>query len=206
MASTGRREIIWEVLMITKVLACISFAALVGCGAEKNESVTESPIPLPFFTPVSVNAATCTTHMANAGSTFMCPGQKFIVGIADQIDPFGRFESFNCCQLRAGAYPVFTAYAAHSVQGLGFGSDTVCPGHQLMKGVHFAPNGVSDAIECYGAVAGGVQIKKSASYSKEPFYTHGTTNCNANRVAVGIGDTFAADGVFDALHCRGAYR
>lgn len=196
-----------------KLLFVASSLFLAACGAENKSPVAQvaawTPIPIPpppaLATPVRTDFGACSQHVANAGTFFECPANRFVVGISDNQEVFGRFETIQCCALRLSTgQPVQPVYASQRIESTAYGMEKTCPGNHFMKGVGFDSGGGAGTMLCYRMASFGRPIVKTGFGTTSALYARGSAQCPPHRIASGLGDNITADGAIDNIRCQPA--
>lgn len=155
--------------------------------------------------PVAVTKSNCSSHVANAGSSFQCPAGRVVSGISDNMDVFGAFETVSCCSLSAGAAAV-TYSGAPQTFGFSLGATATCPANKYLTGIGFNPQGTVSSVTCRGLASAGKTVQDTGGISETLLYAHGSATCAGSSLGKALGDTSSPDGHVDTLRCRAAVR
>lgn len=182
----------------------LSFLVLGACGKAQSSEVKEARSFVPIF--ASTVPGSCTSHLAYAGTNFMCPGNKVVTGIGDNQAEFGRFETIRCCSIRTGIFAANISFAHYQVAYTGMGLRKLCPTHYFMKGIGFDSSGAAGTMHCYRMIAGGLFLQRSGLVADRTLVSHGSAYCGPGYLGYGLADTTTPDGAIDNLNCIRAYR
>lgn len=193
---------------LTSGLVLLSLAAT-ACGtAQKTEDTSTLSSVTPLAPRVVVDFGSCSEHVANAGQVFQCPGNKFVVGIADRMPNWGRFETIQCCALRTqgSGYRVASVGYSERLESTAYGQERLCSGQRFLKGVGFDSGGGAGTMLCarMHVPALGRNVYKNGYGEAATLYTYGTARCSGHNVGTGLGDNISADGTIDNIRCQPA--